>query len=188
MIKTVTDIEKLREVALDQHGYVTTEQAEKAGVTRNSAAALARRNRIERICYGVYRIPQVAETPYDEYELAVLWANAPEAALGFETALDAYDVCDVNPSKVHVVVRKGRRIKRAGGERFELHFQNVAPENIGWWHEIPIVKCACAIEQCILGGTPEYLLRQAIENAQVKRLITKDQASNLRKMLDDRTK
>lgn len=185
-MKAIPDIEKLRAIALDQHGFITTSQAEQVGVTRNSAAALARRDRIERVCYGVYRIPQVAETPYDEYALAVLWTNVPEAALGFETALDLYEICDINPPRIDVVVKHGRRIKKAGGERFKIHFRNVPSEDIGWWQEIPIVKCARAIEQCIEAGTPDYLLIQAIENAQTKRLVARSEADYLRRKLDDR--
>lgn len=183
----MTDIEKLREVALDQHGYVTTKQAEGAGVTRNSAAALARRGRIERACHGVYRIPQVAETPYDEYALALLWTGVPEATLGFETALDLYEVCDINPSKIHVVVGRHRRISKAGGKRYAIHFQDLEAGDLGWLHELPIVKCARAIGQCINGDTPDYLILQAIESAEAKRLITYEQALQLRRTLDDRS-
>ena len=44
--------------------------------------------------------------------LAVLWTGAPEAALSHETALAVRGYGDINPGKVHVTVRAGRRIRR----------------------------------------------------------------------------
>ncbi len=186
MIKLMTDIEKLREVALDQYGYVTTVQAEEEGVTRHSLAALARRNRLERVAQGLYRVPQVPETQYDSLMKAVLWTNLAEAALSHETALDAYGVCDINPTRIHVTVGKGRRISKSGGEGFAVHFQNVDPDQKTWWHRIPIVTLPCAIEQCIVTDVPTYLVRQAIDNGERERLLTAEEAQCLRGELDGR--
>ena len=182
----LTDTEKLREVALDQYGYVTTAQAEDEGVTRHSLAALARRNRLERIAHGLYRVPQVPETQYGAFMRAVLWTGAPEAALSHQTALDAYEVCDINPTKIHITVDKGRRIAKAGGEDYVIHRQRVDPDQKTWWHQIPIITLPCAIEQCIVADVPTYLVRQAITNGKRKRLLTKEEATILEGELDGR--
>ena len=139
MITTLTDTEKIREVALDQYGYITTAQAEEEGVTRHSLAALARRNRLERVAQGLYRVPQVPEMRYGAFMRAILWTGVPEAALSHETALDAYGVSDINPTKIHMTVDKGRRIAKAGGEGYVLHRQKLDPQQRTWWHQIPIV-------------------------------------------------
>lgn len=182
----MTDIEKLREIALDQYGYVTTAQAEETGVTRHSLAALSRRNRLERVAYGLYRVPQVPETCYDAFMGAVLWTGAPEAVLSHETALDSYDVCDINPGKIYVTVNKGRRISKTGGDGYVIHNQNLDPDQRTWWHGIPIVTLPCAIEQCIVTDVPTYLVRQAIENGMKKRLLSVEEAHCLEGELDGR--
>lgn len=186
MITTLTDTEKIREVALDQYGYITTAQAEREGVTRHSLAALARRDRLERVAHGLYRVPQVPETQYDAFMRAILWTGVPEAVLSHETALDAYDVCDVNPTKIHVTVGKDRRISKTNGEGFELHRQTIDADQKTWWHRIPIVTLPCAIEQCIVTDVPTYLVRQAIENGRDRRLLTDEVAQCLEGELDGR--
>ena len=115
MNEVVFDIDRLREVALDQYGFVTTAQAEEAGVSAPSLAMLVKRGRLERVVRSVYRVPQVPPASFDRFMLALLWTGCDEAALSHETALDAYDVCDVNPTSIHVVVDGGRRIRRKGG-------------------------------------------------------------------------
>lgn len=186
MITTITDTEKIREVALDQYGYITTTQAEDAGVTRYSLAALTRRNRLERVAHGLYRVPQVQESQYGVFMRAVLWAGADKAVLSHETALNAYEVSDINPIKIHVTVGKDHRISKAGGEGYIIHCQNVDIDQKTWWHHIPVVTLACAIEQCIASDVPTYLVRQAIENGRRRRLLTIEEAQCLEGELDGR--
>ncbi len=57
---------------------------------------------------------------------------------------------------------KDRRFRRASGDDYVVHYQDLTPEQVGWWQEIPTVTPATAIEQCLVYGTPTYLLRQAI--------------------------
>ena len=86
---------------------------------------LVHRGTLERAAFGVYRFPQYPVSQYDPYMVAVLWTRAPEACLSHETALDAYGISDVNPNLIHVTVAAGRRLRRAGGEDYEVHHQDL---------------------------------------------------------------
>lgn len=180
------DIDRLREVAMDQYGYVTKAQATDAGVSKQSLSMLVKRDRIERVAHGIYRIPQVAPTRYDRFMLALLWTGASEAVLSHETALDAYDVCDVNPTAIHVTVNSTRRIRRGGGVGYAVHHQGLDKSQLGWWEGMRCVKLAVAIEQCIATGTPTYLISQAIENGRKRGLLTKDNEMRLDRMTKER--
>ena len=186
MIEEVTNIDKLRGIALDQYGYVTASQAAEAGVTKAALGMLNKRGRVERVSYGVYRIPQVPSTERDRFMLAILWTGAGEAALSHETALDVYGICDINPGKVHVTVAKGRRISRQGGAGYELHREDLAPADLTWWEGIPAVTPCKAIDQCIGYGTPTHLIFQAIDNALMRGFILKGEAEDLRAKLEMR--
>lgn len=163
MIEKATNIDKLREIAIDQHGFVTTAQALDEGVTHAALSMLVKRDRLERCARGVYRVPQVPAAAADDLMLAVLWADDPAAALSHETALDAYGVSDVNPTRIHVVVPKDRRIRKNAPSDYVLHREDVDPSDLSWWEQIPTVSLRKAIEQCIDGGTADYLILQAIE-------------------------
>lgn len=182
----MTNIESLREIALDQHGLVTTEQALEVGVTYASLSMLVKRGRLERVVHGVYRVPQIPATRYDRYMLAVLWTGVPEAVLSHDTALDTYEVCDINPTSIHITVTKGRRIKRGGGEGYTLHYANLDPVQITWWEQIPTVTLPVAIEQCINSAVPDYLIIQALENGRRLGLLTTDDKTLLTFKLQER--
>lgn len=160
---TLMKLERLREIALDQHGYVTTDQALDDGISHGELSTMVARGRLERVAHGVYRVPQIAETEYDDYQLAVLWTGVPEAALSHDTALQAWDVSDINPDLIHVAVARHRRLRRAGGERYVIHREDLAESEVTWWQGIRTVTLAVAIGQCIATGVPTYLIRQALE-------------------------
>lgn len=186
MNDTVFDIERLREVALDQHGFVTTAQAADLGVSKATLSKLTSRGRIERVAHGVYRVPQVPASHFDRFMLAALWTGAPEALVSHESALDLYGVCDVNPRDVDVTVAKDRRISRRGGEGYRVHRADVAEEDRMWREEVPVVALRLAIEQCLAAGTPTYLLEQAIGNGLAGGFVTAAEAEALRGKLEGR--
>jgi hypothetical protein len=58
------------------------------------------------------------------------------------------------------------RIRRRGGDLYSVHYENLPPEEMGWWEQIPMVTLPTALRQCVEAGLPNYLLRQALGNAQ----------------------
>ena len=163
MAEGVLARDALWEVAENQHGFVTAQQAVELGVSKGALQMLVHRGTLDRAAFGVYRFPRFPVSRYDPFMVAVLWTRAPEACLSHETALDAYEITDVNPDTIHVTVAAGRRLRRSSGQAYEIHHQDLAPAQIGWWQEIPTVTAVTAVEQCLAYGTPTYLLRQALE-------------------------
>lgn len=186
MVEVLTYLERLREIALDQHGFVTAAQAVDDGIPKTELPKLAARGRVERITHGMYRIPQVPATPYDNLALAVLWTGAPEACLSHETALAAWDVSDVNPERIHLNIAHGRRLRRSGGERYVIHRRDLNPDQRTWWEGIPITDLPTTIEDCVRMGTPTYLIRQAIERGGRTSLLPITAGRRLESLLDVR--
>ena len=153
----------LWDVALDQHGFVTLSDARRLGISKDAVTMLARRGKIERVATAVYRFPKFPAGPNAPYMQAVLWTGDPRACLSHDTALAAYEVCDINPGRVQLTVARNRRIRRSGGGLYTVHHEDLADDEIGWWNEIPTVTLITAIRQCIDSGVPTYLLRQALE-------------------------
>lgn len=60
------------------------------------------------------------------------------------------------------------RFRRASGEDYVVHYQDLTPKQVGRWQEIPTGTPVTAIAQCLVYGTPTYLLRQAIERGYVQ--------------------
>jgi predicted transcriptional regulator of viral defense system len=155
----------LWEKGLEQYGYVTMNDARDLGLADQNIWDLAARGKLEHVAHGVYRFPELPENAHSPYMLAILWTGADEACLSHETALANYDVCDINPGRVHLTVPTRYRIRRRGGDLYSVHYENLPPGEIGWWEQIPMVTLPTAVRQCIQAGVPTYLIRQALENA-----------------------
>ena len=136
---------------------VTAQQAADLGVGKGALQMLVQRSTLTRVAHGVYRFPQYPVGQYDPYMLAVLWTRAPEACLSHETALDAYGISDVNPNRIHVTVAKHRRLRRASGDDYVIHREDLTPAQIGWCRD-PHRHAGDSCWSVHRIGTPTYLL------------------------------
>ena len=169
-------------MAVEQYGYVTTRDARDLGIPTVELSKLAMRGTLAHISQGVYRFPELPVTENDTLMQAVLWTRDPRAALSHDTALDAYELSNINPDKIHVTVPKrerGLRRKNVPGV-LVIHYEDLAPEQVGWWERIPTVTVAKAIDQCIATHVRPDLVLQAIETARGEGRIDKATAERQR--------
>ncbi len=173
-------------VAIEQYGYVTTNDARDSGIAPVAVRQLVHRGKLESAARGVYRFPKIPVTQYDAYMLAVLWTGSPAARLSHETALANYETCDINPERIHLCVPRSARIRRKGGEMYVLHYEGFGAEDESWWCGIPTVTLAAAMRQCIATGTPADLVRQALENGRRNGLLLPGEVAGLEQRLAER--
>lgn len=100
----------VREIAFDHYGYVTTWEAEEAGVPAVELPKLAARGGLKNVAYGLYRVTDVPPTPYDQFA-EVLLRVGKGAYLHGESVLALFGLADVNPRHIKVAVRKRARSK-----------------------------------------------------------------------------
>jgi len=186
MVEPLTIMERLREIALDQHGLVTARQAGDAGINPIELVKLTSRGRLERVARGVYRVPQVPGSRWDNWALAVLWTGVPEACLSHETALAAWDISDINHDRIHLTVPRGTRLRRSGGERYVLHLAALEPRQRTWFEQIPVTDVPTTISDCIDWGVPTYLIKQALERTSGTSLLLADERQSLTQQLESR--
>ncbi|GAA4691410.1 type IV toxin-antitoxin system AbiEi family antitoxin domain-containing protein [Kocuria gwangalliensis] len=185
-MQTGTYLDQLREIALDQHGLVTTSQAAEEGVPPVELRKMLSRGRVERAAHGVYRIPQTPSSANDQYQLAVLWTGDPNACLSHESALEAWDITDIIPNQIHVTIPRHRRVRRKGGEGYILHHNDLRPHQKTWWEGIPITTVPTTIEHCITTGTQTYLIKQALERGARTSLLPASHVGHLAQLLEER--
>jgi predicted transcriptional regulator of viral defense system len=178
----------LHEHAVEQHGYITTRDAEGLGVAAHRLHRMKSRGVLEGVSRGVFRFPDVPAGALDQYVAATLWPLEVRGVLSHATALDLHELCDVNPSHIDVTVPPGFRTTRTPPPVLRLHREAV-PENELTWHEgIPIVTVYRAIRGSIDQHVGWNLIEQAIDTGRRRGRLTADQAEELRAMrytLDD---
>ncbi len=98
----------VREIALDHYGYVTTRDAADAGVPAGELPKLAARGGLENVAYGLYRVPDVRPTEFDQFAEALLRVGEG-AYLHGESVLALFGLADVNLRHVKVAVHRRAR-------------------------------------------------------------------------------
>jgi predicted transcriptional regulator of viral defense system len=157
-------MDRLVEVAAEQRGFVTPADAEGVGVNPVELRKMAARGRLVRVAHGVYRLPTFPHRQHDELMVAVLWTGR-RGVVGGQAALALYELCDVNPRRIDVVVPVEYRPRKAGGERYRVRHGRLGPRDVDVVDDIPVVVPAVAIAQAIADHIDPRLIDQAITTA-----------------------
>ncbi|HMI80588.1 MAG TPA: hypothetical protein VK480_02255 [Solirubrobacterales bacterium] len=169
---------RIAAIAADNYGYVTTDEAEAVDINPQRLLELARRGQLEHRDTALYRVPLIPTTPLDPYREATLWPRGAGAVISHETALDLYELGDVNPAKIHITVPRAHRPRRQIPAQYRLHREDLRGDEVTLYEGIPVVTAAKAIRQARRLG-PE-LLRQAIEAGRRRGLISQPEEEQLR--------
>lgn len=168
----------VREIALDHYGYVTTKAAAEAGVPAVELPKLAARGGLENVAYGLYRVPDIPPSPYDQFAEALLRAGEG-AYLHGESVLALFGLADVNPRRVKVAVR--RRARAALPSFVEL--TQVRDEvHTTFYEGLAAQPVADAILEC-LGRIETERLLDAAKQARSEGLLTTAEWQRVRKGL-----
>lgn len=102
--------EIVREIALDHYGYVTTRDAVEAGVPAVELPKLAARGGLDNVAYGLYRVPDVPPTRYDQFAEALLRVGEGGHIHG-ASVLALLGLGDVNPRRIQVATNRRTRAR-----------------------------------------------------------------------------
>jgi predicted transcriptional regulator of viral defense system len=175
----------LHEIAEDNYGFLTVDDARRAGILPQRLAEMARRGSLRREGLGLYRLDPFPAHELDSYRKATLWPYGVEGVLSHETALDLYELSDVNPAKIHITVPKRYRLRRRETPpSYRFHHEDLYARDITRHEGLPIVTPAKAIRQCHEANVRHDLVRQALEDAKQRGLLTRSAYAELMRELE----
>lgn len=169
----------LFDLASDQYGYVTADEAVEMGVGKDRLPAMAARGVVDRVGRGLYRFPAVPPTALDQYMEAILWPHRARGVISHASALALRELCDVNPAHIDITVPKAYRVTRVAPSVYRLHHRDLLPVDVGWCEGIPVVTPLRAILDGVEAHLGHGLIRQAIETAGKRGLIDRETARQL---------
>lgn len=178
-----SEYEKVLDIATDQFGYVTTAQAVAQSVNRNAIRMMATRGVLERVSWGVYRLPTFPVSTFAEYMEASLWPAGVQGVISHESALAIRDLSDVNPPKIHITVPKTFRVRRAVPRHMVIHHADLPHTDIAPVEGVPTTTVRRAVEDCHRTHLGPAILRQAIEDGEREGYLRPDEALELRKLV-----
>ena len=174
----MTAYQKIYEVAADNYGFITTKEASALGVPKSEMSALAKRNRLVRHGYGVYRLAtHYQPSEFDSYAEAVLLVGEGAAVWG-ESVLAMHDLSLVNPPVIEVAT--DRRVRRTLPSWVKLVRRE--PGETDFYQGIPCQKLADAFHSCE-GKVMRERLAEGVRKAEVEGRLKLGEAERLLKEL-----
>jgi predicted transcriptional regulator of viral defense system len=174
---------RLATIAADQQGLVTPADARALGIDPHRLVDMERRGTIERVARSVYRFPLLAPNPeLAQLAEATLWANR-RGTLSHDTALDLHELCDINPTQIHITIPTAYRLQKPVPKLYRVHRGDLEKGERAFYEGIPIVTPYRAIAEGIETGVRADLLHQAIDTARRRGRVRGPQLRRLRGML-----
>ena len=175
---------ELAELAADQYGLFTLQDARSVGYEANSVAQNA--TRTSACSQGVYRCAflrpeRIGSLPWKP--LMMVRDLGVKGVLSHATALDLWDVSDINPSKIHITVPCAHRPQRQAPNGYIVHREDLPEQDIAAIEGIPVVTLTRAIEQCAAAHIGLDLLEQAVRTGRAHGLLAIEQAETLTREL-----
>lgn len=174
---------RLAMIAADQQGLVATADAREAGIDPHRLVDMERRGTIERVARGLYRFPLLGPNPeLGQLAEATLWADR-RGTLSHDTALDLFELCDINPAQIHITIPTAYRLQKPVPKLYRIHRGDLEKGERTFYEGIPIVTPYRAIAEGIETGVRADLLRQAIDTARRRGQVRGPQLRRLGGML-----
>ena len=159
---------RLYEVALDQHGYVTTADAAALGIPDTTLYRLFTSGGLTQVSRGLYRFDDMPGTVNDEFAEAVLRVG-PGAYLARESVLAMHSLGLVNPRFVRVGTP--RRSRRQLPPTVKAEWRTLPAKDLTVYDGIPSATAHRALLDCAhIIMSDRFAV--AVENARDEGLLT----------------
>ncbi len=161
---------QLYRIAEEQAGYFSLSQARELNLQRSQIYRELKRNKFERAAWGVYRFAQFPSSRFEEVHVAVLTASQ-DAIVGFQTALYIYDLSDIIPDEIHLILPRTSSRRRPG---IRVHNVKLKQGDTTVWEGFNITTVARTIVDVAQSHHDDSQIRLAIQQTLLKGLTTKE--------------
>jgi predicted transcriptional regulator of viral defense system len=161
---------ELYQIAEDQAGYFSLQQARQLGLQRNQVYREIERGKFIKAGYGVYRFVQFPASNFEEIHRAVLSAGK-NAVVGFQSALYVYELSDIIPDEIHLILPPTASRRRVG---IRVHTTQLEPDDITSFEGLPITTVAKTIIDCAFANVGDEEVRLAILQSLRRGMTTRE--------------
>jgi len=164
---------QLYRIAEEQAGYFSLSQAKELGLQRGQIYRELKRKKFEKVAWGVYRFVQFPTSRFEEVHVAVLSAGKI-AIVGFQTALYIYELSDIIPDEIHLILPPTSSRRRPG---IRVHTVKVEPNDVTLWEGFKITTVARTISDVARTHYDEAQIELTIHQALFRGLATKEEVA-----------
>jgi predicted transcriptional regulator of viral defense system len=168
------DYQLLYEVAESQSGYFAANQARACGFSWERLSSNVKNGRFMRVRHGIYRLIQYPGSAFED--LVVAWLRTgPESVISHDSALALYDLSDILPTEVHIIVSRTASRRRQG---IRQHTHQLDSNEVTSREGLPVTTVLRTLADVASAGLAEEQVRLAIYEA-IERGMTSEEALRL---------
>lgn len=160
-------------MAEEQAGYFSLAQAKEVGIQRQQIYQGVKAGRFWRAAAGVYRFVQFPASRHENLHIALLQAGK-QAVVGFQSALYVYELSDLIPDEIHLILPRTSSRRRPD---IRMHTTHLAEEDITVVDGLRITTVARTIIDCAFAFVEEPQIHLAISQALQRGMTTRQQLS-----------
>jgi predicted transcriptional regulator of viral defense system len=165
------DYDGLYEIAENQAGYFTANQAREVGFSWERLSSNTKTGLFLRVARGVYRLSRFPGSAYED--LFVAWLRTGRnAVISHESALSVYELTDLLPGDIHVIAPRTASRRRKG---IRQHTNQLSPDEITYRAGLPVTTVARTIADVAVSGLADELILQAIRESLQRGLTSQNE-------------
>ncbi len=162
------DYDQLYNVAEGQGGYFAASQARKLGFAWDRLSKNVKNGRFMRVAHGVYRLVNFPGSPFEDLFIAWL-RTGPNSVISHESALSVYDLSDVLPNEIHIIVPRSSSVRRKG---IRQHTNQLEDSEITTREGLPITTVARTLADVSATGLAKEQVKLAINEGISNGMVT----------------
>ena len=167
------DRARLFEIASEQSGYFTAEEAGACGFSRALLSHHVKSGRFTRVRRGLYRFREYPSSPREHVLAAWLAVGKDSAVVSHESALDLLGLSDVIPDAVHITVPRSRRnLPSLPGVKIHTTARPIKPADRVTREGMAVTSATRSILDAAEAGTAPEQIQKAITQAIDKGMAT----------------
>jgi predicted transcriptional regulator of viral defense system len=165
---TKPDYNQLYNIAEGQGGYFAASQARKLGFSWDRLSKNVGTGRFTRVAHGVYRIIQFPGSAFED--LFIAWLRAgPNSVISHESALSVYDLSDMLPTEIHIIVPRSSSVRRKG---IRQHTNQLEDSEVTTREGLPITTVARTLADVSTTGLAKEQVKLAINEGINNGMVT----------------
>jgi predicted transcriptional regulator of viral defense system len=164
------DHDFLYQLAEQQAGCFTAMQARDAGFSYSLLSYRVGTGRFNRVRPRVYRMVRFPSSPHEDLYVAWLQAGR-QAVISHDSALALCGLSDLLPHRIHVTLPRSASRRQPG---LQLHTKRLEPEDVTRYEGLPVTTVLRTLIDVTAAGLADEQIRQAIQEALRRGLVTRE--------------
>ena len=170
-MNTKPDYNRLYNIAEEQGGYFTAAQARGVDFSWERLSNNVKSGKFKRVAPRIYRLVQFPASAHED--IIVTWLiTGPNSTISHESALAFYELSDVLPAEIHVIVPRTASRRRPN---IRQHTSQLAPDEITKRGGLQVTTVSRTIADVASRGLAEEQVHQAIQEALQRGLVSQEE-------------